>query len=155
MVVFGHFLLFLACFRPCLKVVSFFYYVATKFRLMCLRINKKDLETRFFRRYFWFFKYFFDRFWPFLSIFGYIFIQKFKSQDFFVDSEAHQSKISCYLANIIKQPLNKAGNKPKIEKMTKNGPASKFWEFLAPLIAQVPRFFLLILTYIWCGNDII
>ena len=49
----------------------------------------------------------------------------------FVDSEAHQSKISCYLANIIKQPLNKAGNKPKIEKMTKNGPASKFWEFLA------------------------
>ena len=67
---------------------------------------------------------------------------------FVVDSETHQSKIRSYLAKKLKQPLNKGGNMPKIEKMTKNGPASKFWQFLAPLIAQVPRFFLLILTYI-------
>ena len=35
----------------------------------------------------------------------------------FVDSEAHQSKISCYLAKKIKQPSNKGWNMSKIAKM--------------------------------------
>ena len=63
----------------------------------------------------------------------------------FVDSEAHQSKISCYLAKKNKTTLKQG---LKYVKNSKNGPASKFWEFLAPLLAQVPKFFLLILTYI-------
>ena len=74
----------------------------------------------------------------------------------FVDSEAHQCEISyCIEKNEKSYVLERkyAKNDQKRQKTAKNGQNSKFWKFLAALFVHIPTFFLLILTYIWYGND--
>ena len=75
--VFGCFFCFLAYFWHLYYGYLIFYQLATNFRLKCYRINKKILGLEFLENAIGFLScFFFNIFWPFFDIFGYISIKR-------------------------------------------------------------------------------